>query len=508
MAGLAARISGCANQKEQSLEDQTDHNKEVVEDRYEGIVEYLIIATKGKGERLDRPELAQIEAEFRKSYLDLFVIEDLGRLVRGVEAVRLLGIAVDHGVRVIVPNDNIDTANETWEADAIKACADHVAHQEHTSRRLKHKLRNRFMKFGGAMARPTAAYDVPEDAKTYDDWRKAVGAEIWVRDGAKMLRETLNCSAVADMFNRRGIPPGPYCRRKSWDGAMVRRFYGNPLLKGMAARCSKHSKKFHEVGRRRSVKNPKGPVYYACPHLAFFDSVEFDELQMLLKSRNDRYKRKPLNGHDPLLRVPRKRTRYPGQHGRCWYCGFQHVWGGNGLTENLMCSNAREWQCWNSIGYNGELAVTRLKEVITGEIYQLNGFDDQYRELVQFAGRTDRDDVARRLERLKSDEHVLARKKQNFVEAIGKYGVQPMLEAAMNEISDDELKLKVERSQLERIGQEHLNVPESLSVLREMLEQEFVGAAADSPEFGNLLRKLCPDFFVYLVRLCDARARS
>jgi hypothetical protein len=34
------------------------------------MVEYLIIATKGKGERLDRPELAQIEAEFRKSSLD------------------------------------------------------------------------------------------------------------------------------------------------------------------------------------------------------------------------------------------------------------------------------------------------------------------------------------------------------------------------------------------------------------------------------------------------------
>jgi hypothetical protein len=36
-----------------------------------------------------------------------------------------------------------------------------------------------------------------------------------------------------------------------------------------------------------------------------------------------------------------------------------------------------------------------------------------------------------------------------------------------------------------------------------MLEEKFVGAAHDSPEFGDLLRKLCPDVFVYLVRLCD-----
>jgi hypothetical protein len=147
IAGLGARISGCAKQKEISLDDQTDHNREVVTDLYSGFVEYLIVATKGKGEMLNRPELAQIEAEFRKALLDIFVWEDLGRLVRGVEAVRLLGIAVDHDIRVIVPNDNIDTANETWEADAIKACADHVAHQQHTSRRIKHKLRNRVQFF-------------------------------------------------------------------------------------------------------------------------------------------------------------------------------------------------------------------------------------------------------------------------------------------------------------------------------------------------------------------------
>lgn len=65
MAGLGARISGCAKQREMSLEDQTDHNREVVTDLFDGSVEYLIIATKGKGESLDRPELAQIEASGR-----------------------------------------------------------------------------------------------------------------------------------------------------------------------------------------------------------------------------------------------------------------------------------------------------------------------------------------------------------------------------------------------------------------------------------------------------------
>jgi hypothetical protein len=511
MAGLGARISGCRNQKEESLEDQTDHNKEVVTAAFEGLTEYLTIATIGKGERLDRPELEQIEAEFRKSILDVFVWEDLGRLVRGVEAVRLLGIAVDHGIRVICPNDNVDTANETWEADAIKACADHVAHQEHTSRRLKHKLKNRFVKYGQAMARPIASYIVPEGAKSYDDWKKDPRydyhsnpeADPWIRDGVTLLRATLNCSLVAEMFNKRGIPTGPYCRKKKWTGAMVRHFYSNPLLKGRARRNEKHSIKIHETGVRTSVTNPDGPVYYDCPHLAYFTADEFDELNALLAERNSRYSRGRMDRGDPRLRVPRKQTRFPGQHGRCWYCGHQHVWGGNGMTGNLMCNNAREWQCWNSVGYNGALAVERLTELIMRELHQLDGFDAQYRELVEHAGSSDHSEIARQWERLKRDEADLAKRRVHFVEAIAKFGPQEMFDAQFKQIEADERNNRLTRSNLERLGQERLDVPGSTPVLRQMLEEEFAGAARDSQEFNFLLRKLCPDFYVYLVRLCD-----
>lgn len=511
LAGLGARISGRPRQKEESLEDQTDHNKEIVSELYTGPIQYLVIATKGKGERLDRPELAEIERVFRRGELDVFVWEDLGRLVRGVEAVRLLGIAVDHGIRVIVPNDNIDTANDTWEADAIKACADHVAHQEHTSRRIKHKKRNRFIKFGGATGVPIAGYIVPEKAKSYDDWskdprfdvRSNPDADPWIYDGERLLRESLNCSAVADMFNARGVATGPYCDKQEWDGGMVRRFYSNPLLKGQAQWNKKHTVKNHESGQRRSVTNPKGPVFYACPHLAYFDADEFDELELLLKDRNSNRRRKPVNGVDPRLRVPKKRTRFPGQHGRCWYCGYHHVWGANGVTDNLMCSNARHWRCWNSVGYDGGLLMTRLTDFISGELYRLDGFDDQYRDLVERAGTNGQDDGARVWERLRKEESDMAKARENLLEAIEKLGPEPMFKDKLAIIKADELKLRLQRQKLERRGRERLNIPESTIVLRQLLQAEFAGAAHDSPEFADLLRKVCPDLFVHLVRLCD-----
>ena len=55
--GIVARISGCASQREMSLDDQVDHGKEEVAELYEGPIDYRVITSKGKGENLERPEL-------------------------------------------------------------------------------------------------------------------------------------------------------------------------------------------------------------------------------------------------------------------------------------------------------------------------------------------------------------------------------------------------------------------------------------------------------------------
>jgi hypothetical protein len=102
VVGIVARISGCQNQTEASLEDQIDDAKQVVAERYDGgDIEYREICTKGNGEDAERPELAEVEAMLRSRELDLLVAEDLGRIVRGTGAADLCAIAVDHGTRVI-----------------------------------------------------------------------------------------------------------------------------------------------------------------------------------------------------------------------------------------------------------------------------------------------------------------------------------------------------------------------------------------------------------------------
>jgi hypothetical protein len=503
VVGIVARISGCAKQKEVSLEDQVDHGKEEVAQLFQGPVEYLVIATKGKGERLDRPELDEIEQWLRSRKLDLLVMEDLGRLVRGTEAVRLCGIAVDHGTRVIAPNDCIDTAEESWEEDVISACRDHVGHNAHTSKRLKQKLMNRFKKGGGVTPCEIYGYIKPPDAKTYDDWLRDPKAEPFILEGRRKLLATPNCSAVADWFNRQGVPVGKYCRRSTWTGAMVRRFYSNSILKGQPARGHKHTIKHHETGRRIAVPNPKGPTFVEFPHLAYFTADEFDELEQLLRQKNAKHRRPLQDGVDPRHRVPRKRTRFPGQHAYCWYCGRQYVWGANGMSGNLMCSGSREWRCWNSIGFSGALATQRVLAAIKDELYRLDGIDAQFEEMVRLASLDDTRGLAELWADLEQKDASLTQEKVRFVEAIGKYGPLPMLNDKLREIEEREKSLAISRRKLERAKPNSAKLPGNAAEFRSLLGQQLEQAEKDDGELVDWLCRLTPDFSVYLVRSLD-----
>ena len=397
---------------------------------------YEVIATKGKGERLDRPELADIEALLRTRRLDVMVMEDIGRLVRGAEAVRLCGIAVDHGVRVISPNDAIDTSEEKWEEDVLEACKEHVGHNAHTSKRLKYKLMNRFKKFGGATALGPPGYlkpakeqtddDAPPKARTYAEWLKddSLTEKIWLRRNCYSKRST--AALVADWFNQNQMPLGKYARvtNKKWDGHSVRRFYSNPILKGFPRRGARHTIKHNETGRRISVPNPKGPCFFDCPHLAHLEPAFFDELNARLAARNQNRGRKPVNGAEPRFRVPRKRTRFPGQFATCWYCGRHFLWGGNGQAHTLMCSGARHWECWNSVAIDGRLIVEKLVAAITGELCSLDGFDSQFQAIVLAAQSGETSDVADRRAHLARQEEVLRREMENLIAAIKQFGAK------------------------------------------------------------------------------------
>lgn len=500
VTGIVARISDCANQKDVSLEDQQDHGRAVSMEYFTGPTEFRLISTKGKGERLDRPELLEIEEMLQTRELDLLICEDIGRLVRGADAVRLCGIAVDNGTRVIVPHDCVDTWEATWEEDVLAACRDHVSYNAHTSRRLKMKLMNRFAKFGGAMARPIFGYVVPVGARTYDDWLIDPDAMAIIVEWFRRLRADPNCSAVADWLNASGVPVGRFCRSPIWTGAMVRRLSKNPLLKGLPERGRKHTIKHHQSGRRISVPNPQGATVRACPHLLIIPPEEFDEVNHLLDAAHRNRGRKFGSGVPDV--GSRKQSRFPGQSACCAYCGRVYVWGANGMPGHLQCNGSRQWKCWNSVGFSGALSTRKIMECLRTELFEVEGFADQYRAMIASAGQSmsHGEDERRELERRLGE---IAQEKSNLVAAIKHAPASATLLTALSELEAEEETINRRLRLIDAQKSSRIRLPDSVKELRAAFTGAFEGLALDSFEFARCLRPIIRTFHVSLVQLLD-----
>jgi hypothetical protein len=237
--------------------------------------------------------------------------------------------------------------------------------------------------------------------------------------------------------------------------------------------------------------------------LAFFEPAEFDDLVALLAEKNKNYGRKVVNGADSRAGVPRKRTRFPGQHARCWYCGRIYYWGGNGNKGHLMCSGSHKYSCWNSIHIDGALALDRVRTAITDVLYQLEGFDDQFRELVEVAACERSNGSAGQLRQIEADEVQLQREKDNLLASIKKIGPKQMLLDEVNIVEARERDVKRRRYLVEKATKQPLQLPQTIAELRAELEAQFEPLNVESVEFGTLLRQLVPEFHVYLVRLID-----
>lgn len=155
------------------------------------------------------------------------------------------------------------------------------------------------------------------------------------------------------------------------------------------------------------------------------------------------------------------------------------------------------------MGFDGALAARRLVEAVTAELYRLEGFDDQFRELVERARSSRGGDIDERIAELKRKEETCVRREQNIVDQVAEFGPDRAYEQRLAEIRKEKQQIGRERRELERLQQRHLVVPSSVADLRVLLEEKFRELAEDSPEFGDLMRLMVPEINVYLVRLLD-----
>jgi len=211
---LVARVS-TNKQDPRSCDDQETTLKQFVESRFSGRPKYTAIKSKGKGERLDRAELREVEALVDSGKFDLVVAEESGRIARrqwffGAFVER----CQDAGTRVIAINDNVDSANEDWQLPASFGSWSHEKANQHTANRIRRAFRARFPK--GDLVPPLPfGYIKPAGAKAVGEIRRDPAAQPVVEDIFRQVEAGISFAAIAHGLMRAGVPTGPSVRKKS-----------------------------------------------------------------------------------------------------------------------------------------------------------------------------------------------------------------------------------------------------------------------------------------------------
>lgn len=493
------RIS-TTHQDPRSLDDQEAYYRRWLQEHVTVPWTLEIIASQGSGENLERTEyLALID---RTAEFDLVLTEDLGRICRRVHAHVFCENAVDVQTRVIAINDHVDTSVEGWELSSYFAVMRHETYNKDTSKRIRRSQRNRFIQGGVVQCLPYG-YIKPHPHATDAECFKNPDAEPIYREWFRRLEEGQSYAEIADWLNAQNVPVGRYVRSKAWTPQLVAKVTHNPILKGERRRNERMADRVNRSGRRRTIRAPASELLIRhCPHLAFFEPAYYDGIIAMLRLKNGRYRR-GRDGHDCRRNIPRRRTRWPGQHLRCGICGRQFVFGGHGQTHHLMCEGARRHRCWNGVTCDGPLLVQKVLAAIREEVERLEGFDEAFRTLVLEEAQAGLSELASEISSLERQQRALLRSIEHYTQAIGELGTSAALLNSLREAETQlaDLNFRLQRSQ--QLQTEQLPALPDAEELRALARAAFADIDTTSPAFARLMRELVPQIHVYPFRLLD-----
>lgn len=497
------------SQDPRSLGDQAEFCRQWVSTNVEQpsgfSIQYRSIDSQASGERLDRAELEELESAIETREFDLVIAEDLGRISRRQKAIEICELAEDHHTRLVAINDSVDTAKEDWRINAMIAAFRHEMYNADTAKRIRRTQRNRFTQ-GGMVQCEIYGYVKPHAGATDDQLTKDPAAEPIVAEIFRKLEQGAGYAEICDWLNDEKVPLGKYARGNRWVVSTLARWVHCSILKGVRERNNRISVRVNKTGRRRTMKAPPEELLTRkVGHLAFIEPERYDRIVAMVDARNAQFGNKGKNGKSTLKDVPKKRTRFPGQQVSCAICGHPFVWGGNGQSSHLMCKGAKDYRCWQSITFDGELATKVITEAVHREIENLPGFEEtlvneveqEYAKLV--------DNRQSELMGVEAQIQQVERKLERFMQLIGNGRQGAGTELIMfqiDELAEEQKSLQRQRDYLISRPSQAPELP-SIESIKDMA-REALTRDADSPyEFSRVMRQLIPRIWAFPVRLCD-----
>ena len=496
-----ARISR-ETQDEKSWEDQEAFYREWL-DRTYGCENYelRVIAYQGSGQILDHAEFLELCELVETGSYDFVIAEDLSRIIRRLQAIIFCEEAEALGTRVVGIGDPVDTASEGWEYSAVFASLKNRAFCKDTARRIRRTLRNRFangeivmcLQYGYIKPHPGAS-----DEEVQKDPEAVVIYEKWI----SMLEDGATYAEVARWLESENIPTGPYCTSKKWTVAMVKRLTYNPILKGERHRNKKKVRR-KQNGRPKCVDAPPEELLIRqVPHLAFVEPERWDRLIRQLDERNKKYQRSAERKNDPRADIPKRETRWPGQHLRCGVCGRLYVHGGHGKKERMMCNGAREYSCWNSMTVDAAEVANAVAGDIRELVRSLPSFDEAWVAEYESQRLAMLKTQNSELKRVKAELAKEKRSVENLIGALAELGSSP---SVLEKIRAGESKVQLLKDrvhQLEKASSETIALP-SLEEIVAVSDKSFEDVAIADQNFGRMMKSVVDEFFVLPYRLAD-----
>ena len=506
--GLTFRVLGIAristeHQDKRSLDDQKNLYLEWLGKNVPIPFELEMISGQGSGENITREEYHRAINLVVTGRFDLVLVEDLGRISRRFHSQIFCELCEDCDTRLVAINDGIDTQDENWRLSASFATIRHELYNADTSKRIRRTLRNRFQE-GGVIGTLPFGIIRPKDVNNDSGLVKDLAAQEIYDEIFRLLEGGAGYSEVADWLNKRNIPTSKHARSRKWTCALVSGLIHNPILAGKRIRNRKVTKRVNQTGKHRSVPaDPSLTLYRDVPHLAFIEWERWVNLVKMLDRRNACFRRKGICGADTRKGIPRKRTRWPGQHVCCGICGRLFVYGGHGIKDKMMCSGAKNYNCWNGITLNGPEAGQKMLKAILTEIQALPDFEKAFECKIEEAFHAGREVLEKNCLQMKSKISLIRKKIANIMKAIEDFGgTRELLE-----------QLKLLGSEMEQLEEQHrietlkISVPAvipNMAQIREKISESLMKYSLESQELARALRAIIPRIHVFPFYLVDS----
>jgi len=502
---IIGRIS-TIQQQETSIDASYRYVEDYLKQIYDGPIEIKHLGERASGMIVDRATIREAEDLIAEGRCDLVIAEDLSRIFRNPRhQYNFVQDSVDAGTRVICIADNLDTADDHWEAMMSAATLRHGLTVPDARRRVRRTATHAFHR-GGMVQRVRFGYRKLTAQEAASGDHGPVGLAIAKRPectavirsmGERLVRGEAY-AGIAGWLNDEAVETPPYAANGQWSARLVKDLLRDPILAGTRTFRRTLFEPIFRTGRHRRLKNEQPET----EHYAELAHLSAEEHQCILHEMTNREQcKRRRSGHDhPLYRQPRTRAIWPAQHARCAICGGMFYRYDRG---SLKCRNALlqgQRSCWSHV----QVRCSMARKKVLSWLVQLTDQDAALRasllaavraepDRVQARARRAREALAREIEQLEQQEMRLA-------DAIARGGqidvLLERLQSTGRALSAARTRYAGEADRQEETAPDKHSAPVKL-------EAELIRLAGTSYEFADLIRRLFPRFTIQPVQALD-----